>query len=294
MLLDILTDAVREFAVGPANHVAAEDALRPELAGLRIYYEPLLGAAAAEDPLFAELRRPEVLHPEAMLPEDWLFGARSVLSFFLPFTKTVRSTNCIDPGASSDEWLHARIEGQMAIAALGESLCAIFEKEGYSAVFPTADRRFRMLAPYTTNWSERHVAHICGLGSFGLSKGLITAKGIAGRFGSIITDAALPVTERKYSAPYDYCTMCGACQRRCPAGAIDGIEGRRLWQRPGPMRRLRQGFDAPAARPAQPGPLRLRQMPGKRPLRERDTAGAAQLTNVRRRCERKDLDERKI
>ena len=225
MLLDILTGAAREFVAGPANHVAAEDALRPELAGLRIYDEPLFGAAAAEDPLFAELRRPEVLHPEAMLPEDWLPGARSVLSFFLPFTEAVRSTNRIDPGVSSDEWLHARIEGQMAIAALGESLCAIFEKEGYSVVFPTTDRRFRMLAPYAANWSERHAAHICGLGAFGLSKGLITAKGIAGRFGSIITDAALPVTERKYSGPYDYCTMCGACQRRCPAGAIDISKG---------------------------------------------------------------------
>lgn len=39
---------------------------------------------------------------------------------------------------------------------------------------------------YTSNWSERHVAFVCGLGTFGLSKGLITEKGIAGRLGSLI------------------------------------------------------------------------------------------------------------
>ena len=148
MLLEKIAAAAEEFMDGAVNYVAAEDALRPDLAGMRIYDEPLFGAAAADDPAFAELRR-----PEAMLPHDWLPGARSVISFFLPFTETVRSTNRAERAQPSDEWLHARIEGQMAIAALGEYLKGFLEREGAAAVFPTTDARFKMLAPYASNWS---------------------------------------------------------------------------------------------------------------------------------------------
>lgn len=225
MFLEKIAAAAAEFMDGAVNYVAAEDALRPDLAGMRIYDEPLFGAAAADDPAFAELCRAEVLHPEAMLPYDWLPGARSVISFFLPFTETVRSTNRAERAQPSEEWLHARIEGQMAIAALGEYLKGFLEREGAAAVFPTTDARFKMLAPYASNWSERHAAYICGLGTFGLSKGLITERGIAGRFGSLITDAEIPATPRKYESPYEYCTMCGACQRLCPAEAIDAARG---------------------------------------------------------------------
>ena len=48
---------------------------------------------------------------------------------------------------------------------------------------------------------------------------------MAGRFGSVVTTAAFPVTERKYDNPFAYCTMCGACQKRCPVSAIDASKG---------------------------------------------------------------------
>ena len=97
------------------------------------------------------------------------------------------------------------------ISAVGRELCHILEKAGYKAVCPSLNPLFRMLADYTSNWSERHAAHICGLGTFGLSKGLITSKGIAGRFGSVITSCAFPVTKRPYEGLTDYCIMCGKC-----------------------------------------------------------------------------------
>lgn len=40
--------------------------------------------------------------------------------------------------------------------------------------------------------------NVCGLGIFGLSKGLITSKGIAGRFGSIVTELQIIPNEREY------------------------------------------------------------------------------------------------
>ena len=123
-----------------------------------------------------------------------------------------------------------------------------------------------MLEPYASNWSERHVAYVCGLGTFGLSKGLITERGMAGRFGSIVTDAELAPTPRKYSDPFEYCTKCGACQFRCPAKAIDKSRGPALAKDPEALRRVGDLDQAPAARSARARALRLRQMPGARPL----------------------------
>ena len=74
--------------------------------------------------------------------------------------------------------------------------------------------------------SERHAAYACGLGTFGLSRGIITQKGMAGRVASMIVDSTLETDERPYSGVYDYCVKCGACAKRCPAGAITVERGK--------------------------------------------------------------------
>lgn len=96
-----------------------------------------------------------------------------------------------------------------------------------SVTKPDADRAEKWQgASYTSNWSERHVAFVCGLGTFGLSKGLITEKGIAGRLGSLIVSEKFAPRTREYTDIYEYCTRCGACIRRCPAGAISLENGK--------------------------------------------------------------------
>jgi epoxyqueuosine reductase QueG len=114
---------------------------------------------------------------------------------------------------------------------------AFLEQAGYGAVVPALDPRFSTKSPFTgdnssqdyftSNWSERHTAYICGLGTFGLSRGLITARGIAGRLGSIITTLPLEPTPRSYTGLYDNCINCGACVRNCPVGAISAERGKR-------------------------------------------------------------------
>ena len=79
---------------------------------------------------------------------------------------------------------------------------------------------------FTSNWSERHIAFVCGLGTFGLSRGLITKAGIAGRFASLVTDLEFEPVLREYDGLYDYCTNCGACIRRCPVNAISFEKGK--------------------------------------------------------------------
>lgn len=232
---ELVTKITEYVESSPDNYISEEDAIYPGLAGLKIYESPLVGFASAEDNLFyKEFKMNGVIHPEYMPPEEWLPGAKTVISFFLPFTKAVKESNrnkTDTPYASglpqrcSTQWLHARIEGQLFLNKTTDYIQSLLEKEGFETVCPTTSGRLRHITPYITTWSERHAAYAAGLGTFGLSKGLITVKGMAGRFGSVITNAEYHPTVRAYSDPFEYCTMCGACMARCPASAIDKARG---------------------------------------------------------------------
>lgn len=226
--------AYRFLERSPLNRVTAEDALRPDLAGMRMFEEPLFGVAAAEDPLFETLREPGIVGPHLRLPREWLPDARSVVSFFLPFTDAVVKSNRASRDRPSPEWLHARIEGQVFINALCAHLAETLVAAGHAAVAPSIHPDFRSWSrepgpdgvAYTSNWSERHAAHVAGLGTFGLSAGIITGKGMAGRLGSVVTARRLPADARPYSRYDEYCNYCGACEAKCPADAVSATRGR--------------------------------------------------------------------
>lgn len=210
--LDTITKLAGDFLSGsPLNTV-------PELGNMRIYDEPLIGMASAEDPLFARLKDPQAVGPHHLLPTEWLPGARTVISYFLPFTSRVREANYL-PDLPATEWLYARIEGEMCNNALRSFLMVKAVRTGANAVAPSLDPRYHV-PDKKSNWSERHVAFIAGLGTFSLNKSLITAQGSAGRFGSIIIDREYPPTPRSYEGLYEYCNECGACIPRCPVQAI--------------------------------------------------------------------------
>lgn len=219
-----LTDYI---AAAPENRVQASYAIAPELVGLPLYDAPLLAVGDAADPAFAALKKAEAVGPWFRTPEEWLPGARRVISFFLPYSEAVTRSNYAGAEPSA-MWLHGRIEGNAFLAQVSRWLQTRLEDAGYAAVVPALDSAMRIAEKptepggmaYSSNWSERHVGWVCGLGTFGLSRGLITEKGMAGRIGSLITTAELPITTRPYTDLYEYCTHCGACIRRCPAGAI--------------------------------------------------------------------------
>ena len=60
---------------------------------LALYEPPLMGFAAAGDGYLAACRSPEVVGPQFWTPEEWLSGAGTVVSLFLPFTREVRESN---------------------------------------------------------------------------------------------------------------------------------------------------------------------------------------------------------
>ena len=212
------------------NRVAAEVALAPELAGEVIYSSPLIGYSAADDPLYSGLKEPKAVGELFRLPGEWLDGARSVISFFFPFTEAVRSSNRAG-GSPSALWMHGRIEGQQFLARFGAYMADALIGAGYGAMVPVLSPDFCIATTkdgkqYTSSWSERHAAFVGGLGTFSLSRGLITERGMAGRLVSVVTTLPLEATVRPYTDLYEYCIRCGACVRRCPATAISLERGK--------------------------------------------------------------------
>lgn len=215
------------------NYISEETAISNKLVGLKLFDAPIIAFGSADDECFHKLKQPSAVGEHYLLPKEWLPQAQTVISFFLPFTEEVRKSNQSNMTWPSEEWLHARIEGQMLVIKLCLHLASVLKNAGYQALVPVLDERFWSNADstdhdvkFTSNWSERHTAFVCGLGTFGLSKGLITKKGMAGRFGSVLTDLKLQPDVREYQDIYEYCSMCGRCVKNCPVSAISKENGK--------------------------------------------------------------------
>ena len=101
------------------------------------------------------------------------------------------------------------------------------KKKGIIAVAPQTEtylfevHKKHKKGVWASTWSHRHMLFASGLGSFGLSDGFINERGKAMRCGSIIVDYKLPSdAQKRPTDPYEYCTECGDCIKRCPAEAI--------------------------------------------------------------------------
>ena len=166
--------------------------------GLRFFGDPIFSVGSASDPGFLLLKQHDVVGPHHKMPEEWLPGAKTVISVFLPYSDRVLESNLADPEQPSMEWMFTRVDGQNHLLATGLAVADALRGEGWQAVVPQTDDRFKLQTEvrimgedtplYTSNWSERHVAYVSGLGTFGLSTCLISKKGSAGRLISIVTD----------------------------------------------------------------------------------------------------------
>ena len=214
-----------EFVQTEINYVSSDKALNEELAGMKIFDEPIFAYGAADDEGFQLLKSPSVIGEHFMKPREWLPSANTVIVYFFPFTDEIRESNRKVMSWPSNEWLHGRIDGHEFMREFSLFLNSRLNDEGYKSLVSGLDSRFKSTG-FTSNWSERHAAYICGLGTFGLSKGIIMEKGTAGRFGSIVTELRLKPDIKKYNSIYEYCINCGVCAENCPAEAISTEKGK--------------------------------------------------------------------
>lgn len=54
---------------------------------LKLFEAPLIGFAAADDPLFELFHNPDIIGPPYLSPKEWLSEAKTVISFFCPLRK---------------------------------------------------------------------------------------------------------------------------------------------------------------------------------------------------------------
>jgi len=219
-----------------AKFVHESPANRRKVDGGKYWDTPLVGFASGKDLLFRRFKK--IIGKFHFTPQeifDLTFGKGeesrelSVVSWILPASEDIRRSNRKEETYPSLLWAHARDFGEQFNVKLRNHLVSLLQKRGYRAVAPMNSPHWkRVNSPrvgIASKWSERHVAYVCGLGAFGLSDGLITAKGKAMRVGSVVTDLVLKPSEKIYPHHHANCLYyfngsCKACASRCPAGAI--------------------------------------------------------------------------
>lgn len=205
-----------------------------------IYQKPLVGFVSGDDPIFLQLKtvigKFHLTPREALtkiaasrgtpLPDNSPIG---VISYILPISQATRDENASMSEQPSERWAHTRLFGQQFNDKLQFHMVDFLGQQGFVAVAPEMEKSiFKQVmnkaVGWASTWSQRHVAYAAGLGTFGLSDGLITAAGKAHRIGSVVVNQQLDSPDRPVDI-HAYCLYfqnggCMACARRCPIGAI--------------------------------------------------------------------------
>jgi ferredoxin len=226
-----LSDVVRRFLDTAPENTLAMDTGEPAWDSF------LLGLARGDDPLFAFYKQdigdfywtPLEVFSQAFPGLDAAPADLAVISWILPQTKAVRRDNRRGGALTSERWARSKLFGERCNDALRAHVAQSLAEAGHPAVAPMRsplwDRRTSPKYGFASNWSERHTAYACGLGTFGLSDGLITARGKAHRAGSVVALLKVEPARRPYDDHHAYCLhynggACLKCAERCPAGAI--------------------------------------------------------------------------
>lgn len=234
--MSITNKDVESFII---KHMAQRENNTLKEIDLPAFDTPAVGFSSAADALYPFYKK-HIGEDFYRLPTEWLkskYGKDfdpenvSVISWVVPQTENTRKLAREKDDCPTMEWEMARVHGEECNRALADAVVAWLGEQGYEAIAPMTSPEFSWQDSerfyLASNWSERHTAFISGLGTFGLCDGLISVKGKAVRYGSVIVNAKLEPTKRNYTEYNEYCQAkngCRACIERCPAGAIT-LEG---------------------------------------------------------------------
>lgn len=233
----LITEWTDSFLGGPVNDLG-----RPSGPPEPAFGRSIIGCAAGDDPYWLKLSK-EIIPGHFTPLETFQMaypGERaeaseiSVISWILPQTETTLRDQRESRDRPCERWVRSRYHGQKhVIEGLSEYLLERLHDCGVQSLAPDSLPQwtaFKQESPLRSPWSHRHVAFAAGLGTFGLSDGLITPLGMAMRTLSLVLRHQLPVSPRTYTEAYEYCLFhqkgtCGACVKRCPIGAISNEKG---------------------------------------------------------------------
>ena len=235
-------DEFKRFVTEEIERMVREDSANrfEKLDNVPMFQTPLVGFVSGTDPLFSRLKQVigkfHLTPVEAIAQYSELEGLKvppagqiGVISYILPISQATRDENAVMEDHPSERWAYTRLFGQDFNINLQSHLVEFLEQRGFIAVAPEQDKLlFKQLQDKTvgwaSTWSQRHVAYAAGLGTFGLSDGLITRAGKAHRIGSVVVNFPLDSPARPTDI-HHYCLFyqtggCIVCAQRCPAGAI--------------------------------------------------------------------------
>lgn len=184
------------------------------------YRKPLVGFSSAADPLYAKIKEEVGLHhlrPAEILPE-----VKTIVSFFLPFSKKVVEANRRGHDVPAQEWVDSYAHANNLIGKTSQDLADLVASRGFKAALVNTIKNYDEKT-LKASWSHRSAAFLSGLGRFGLSRMLITPAGGAGRYGTIlISEELLPsVRPEEELCLFWKNGSCRYCLEHCPVKALD-------------------------------------------------------------------------
>ena len=177
---------------------------------------------------------PDIAADNHMVPRDLLPSCKTVIVFFIPFTRELTAGN-IHGKFASEGWGRSLSLTNDLIQMISEFIKDTLWENGYNSQLTPATYNFDPKA-LTARWSHKHLAHISGLGRFGINAQLITPEGCSGRLGSLVTDADMgnnPLVTAAHLCLHKAGLDCARCVKNCPVKAVsfDGIDRHRCNQR---------------------------------------------------------------
>jgi len=201
-----------------------------------MFEKPLIGVAAGDDPYYIFLKEhigEFHLSPAEVFAKKYRSSPEAsslrVVSLIFPQTDETIELQNKQIKVPCDNWYASRAEWENVMIEFLNELENKLEAAGIKAaavdlIDDISEMQSEKLGQ-ASNWSHRHAAYSAGMGTFGLSDGFISERGMAVRITTIIVEADLEVDHRGELGPYDWCLyyksgICGACIRRCPKRAI--------------------------------------------------------------------------
>jgi len=200
--------------------------------GNKIINRISVGGQSADHPFFEKLTEHIKGHlaPSDFFKEAFPFQINkklSIVSFVLHYSKEVVMDNAKENKYPSYRWFEMTDKFFNQIhEPLSKHIQDLFNES--NIVFPTKSKLYAINGTEKvrkSNWSERHVAFGCGLGSFGLHGALITEFGCTARLISIVIDEEFEDYKKPFTDIHANCLHyqgkgCKRCVERCPVESV--------------------------------------------------------------------------
>ena len=183
-----------------------------------LFRQPMVAISSAHDDRYFQLK--EIVGEWLLNPTELLSDAMSVVSYFVPFTKSV-ILEPVNEKNGSPLWGEAYEVINNSFNLINNTISNYLVGLGFSVKTIPSTHTYDP-KDMKSMWSHRSAAAIAGLGSFGINRMLITEKGSGGRFCSVVTSAKLKVTKNtlKVECLNKMNNSCGLCLNSCPVNAL--------------------------------------------------------------------------